>query len=111
MTAAPRLLYMIHAAADYALAAFLKHEIEHRTGWRVFVASKAGDIPAGEDWLAEIHDHLAVADAFLLLLTPRSVGRHWIWYEAGVAWHAKKERLPVVVGLAPETLGYPIAAL
>jgi hypothetical protein len=106
-----RLLYVIHAAADYALAAFLKYEIEQRTIWRVFVASKAGEIPAGDDWLNEIHQNLSKAEAFLLLLTPRSIPRHWIWYESGAAWRAGKDRLPVVAGMLPEDLGYPLRAL
>ncbi|MGB7219279.1 MAG: TIR domain-containing protein [Vicinamibacterales bacterium] len=105
-----RVLYLIHAADDHALAAFLRDEIEAQTSdWRVFVASKAGQIPTGADWLNEIHQNLSAADSYLLLLTPRSVERLWVWYEAGAAWKSGKPRLPVVAaGLARDQVPLPL---
>jgi hypothetical protein len=108
---APRkVLYVIHAADDYALAGFLRHEIETRIAhWRVFVASRPGQIPTGSDWLMEVHQNLADAASYLLLLTPRSIERHWVWYEAGAAWKSGKRRLPVVAaGLTREQVPFPL---
>src|SRR5258705_10828423 len=98
MSDAPaNILYVIHAADDYALAAFSRHEVERQIAhWRVFGASKAGQIPTGSDWLREIHQNLTDAASYLLLLTPRSIERPWVWYEAGAAWKSNKRQLPVV---------------
>jgi hypothetical protein len=104
---------LVHAADDYALAAYLKHEIEAGIdGCTVFVASKAGQIPTGKDWLTEVHDNLTRATSFLFLLTPRSVTRSWVWYEIGAAWHSGVPRFPVVAaGLARDALEFPLKAL
>ena len=62
-----RLLYVIHAAHDHSLAKFLKTEIEAQIpNWHVFVASKAGEIPTGSEWLSEIHDKLGIASWYLV---------------------------------------------
>src|SRR5689334_18942371 len=62
---APALLYVIHAAADHELAKLLRMSIkDHFPETDVFLASKAGDIPTGKDWLAYIHEQLAAATTF-----------------------------------------------
>ena len=106
------LLYIIHAAADRDLAIHLRSRIKDAIpDLRVFVASNAGDIPTGEDWLVSIQQNLTPATAFLLLLTPRSVERHWIWYEAGVAWARDIKPLPVTAGrLDRASVPYPLGA-
>lgn len=104
-----RLVYLIHAAEDKPLAGFLKSQLETIPDVRVFAASKAGQIPTGEEWLNEIHRHLRAASAFVILLTPRSVDRHWVWYESGAAWMSGKKRCPVVAGgLNPSEVKEPI---
>ena len=35
---------------------------------------------------------------FVVLLTPRSIVRPWVWYESGVAWLSGRRTLPVVAG-------------
>jgi hypothetical protein len=110
--ATDKLLYLIHASADHELAGFLKHAIEEVCSWRVFLASKPGEIPTGADWLAEIHRNLKKAHSFLLLLTPQSVDRRWVWYEAGAAWKSGKRQYPVVAaGLEKDALDHPLGAL
>jgi TIR domain len=106
------MLYIVHAAADRDLAILLRARIKDLLpGLQVFLASKAGEIPTGEDWLAHIHQNLKAATSFLLLLTPRSVDRHWVWYEAGVAWSRGCRRLPVTAGgLDRATVHYPLKA-
>ena len=107
------LLYIIHAAADRDLAILLMSRItDCIPGIRVFLASKAGEIPTGKDWLAHIHENLKAATSFLLLLTPRSIERHWVWYEAGVAWNRGCRQLPVAAGgLDRTTVYYPLRAV
>src|SRR5688572_13589793 len=105
-------LYIIHSAADKALAVFVKSQCEeHVKGLRVFLASNAGDIPIGSEWLTEIQTNLQKATSFLLLLTPRSIERRWVWYEAGAAWLSKKPRFPVFAGgLNPGDIPFPLGA-
>lgn len=107
------MIYIIHAATDGAIAAVLKSELERLiSGIRVFVASKPGDIPTGADWLNEIQTNLRDAQTFIVLLTPRSVGRPWVWYESGVAWLSGRRRLPVVAGgLDSGNIPYPLGAV
>jgi hypothetical protein len=108
------LLYIVHAAADRDLAFLLRAHVKDLVpGIQVFLASKAGEIPTGEDWLRHIHDNLKAATSFLLLLTPRSIERHWVWYEAGVAWNRWVadgcRQLPVAAGgLDRTTVYYPL---
>ena len=106
------MVYIIHAATDGALAAVLKSELERLIpGLRVFVASKPGDIPTGVDWLNEIQTNLREAKTFIVLLTPRSVERLWVWYESGAAWMSGQRTLPVVAGgLDAGTIPYPLGA-
>jgi hypothetical protein len=106
------LLYIIHAAADRDLAILIRARIKDLVpDLEVFLASRAGEIPTGEDWLAHIHQNLKAATSFLLLLTPRSVDRHWVWYEAGVAWSRGCQRLPVTTGgLDRANVHYPLKA-
>ena len=106
------MLYIVHAASDRDLAILLRARIQDLIpGLQVFLASKAGEIPTGEDWLAHIHENLKAATSFLLLLTPRSIDRHWVWYEAGVAWSRGCQQLPVTAGgLDRATVHYPLRA-
>lgn len=112
-SAAPTpLLYIIHAAADRDLAILLRARIKDLLpSLQVFLASKAGEIPTGENWLAYIHQNLRAATSYLLLLTPRSIERHWVWYEAGVAWSRDSRLLPVTAGgLDRANVHYPLKA-
>jgi hypothetical protein len=47
-------------------------------------------IPAGADWLATIKKELELADGYLILLTPASIDRPWIWFETGAAWMSQR---------------------
>jgi hypothetical protein len=107
-----QLLYIVHAAEDRKLAIFLKSQCEDCVpGLRAFVASKAGRIPTGTDWLTEIHHNLQGGTAFLLLLTPRSIKKFWVWYEAGAAWKSGQARFPVAAaGLDRNEIPLPLGA-
>ncbi len=107
-----RLLYIVHAADDKALAQFVKSQVEATVpALRIFLASKPGQIPTGSDWLAEIQGKLTDSTEYLLLLTPRSITRHWVWYEAGAAWMTGRSRYPVAAGgLARQDIPFPLGA-
>jgi len=107
----PRRVFLSHAADDAALAHHLADVIRQGSGATVFVASKAGDIPTGSDWLGAIENELRQADTYLLLLTPFSVKRFWLWYESGAAWMSQRPFVPVTAaGLAKADVPYPLGA-
>ena len=108
----PKRIFLSHAAADAALAHHLANVLRQGDdGLQVFVASKAGDIPTGADWLATIEAELDQADTYVLLLTPRSVERLWFWYESGAAWMSERPFIPLTAaGLAKGDVPYPLGA-
>ncbi len=107
-----RSLFLSHAADDATLANYLADALRKGLhGLNVFVASRAGDIPTGEEWLAKIRSELRRADAYLVLLTPASITRKWLWYETGAAWWSEKRLIPVVAaGLAKGDVPLPLGA-
>jgi len=106
-----RRVFLSHAADDATLAHYLADIIRQGSKATVFVASKAGDIPTGSDWLSAIEEELKRADTYLLLLTPFSVKRFWLWYESGAAWMSERPFVPVTAaGLAKADVPYPLGA-
>lgn len=107
-----RKIFLSHAAVDQPLAAMIAAEIEKRaSGSEVFVASQPGHIRTGEKWLSVIEEKLSTGDAYIILVTPASVGRPWLWFETGSVWFSNKRILPVIAhGLAIERVPYPLSA-
>ncbi|MGH7548316.1 MAG: hypothetical protein ACREMM_09080 [Gemmatimonadales bacterium] len=47
----------------------------------------------------------------MLLLTPRSVHRRWLWYESGAAWMGERTLIPLTAaGLGKGEVPYPLGA-
>jgi hypothetical protein len=77
----------------------------------VFVASAPGQIPTGDEWLSRIKRALKEADTYLILLTPISIERRWLWFETGAAWMSERRLLPVAAcGLPKEQVPLPLGA-
>jgi hypothetical protein len=108
----PRRVFLSHAADDAALAHHLANVLRQAAAQpQVFVASRAGDIPPGADWLDVIEAELRQADTYVLLLTPRSVRRLWLWYESGAAWMSERAFIPLTAaGLRKGDVPYPLGA-
>lgn len=106
-----RRLFLSHAAADERLASLVRDEIVRlQPGITVFLASRPGDIRADEDWLAVIQRQLREADAYVVLLTPQSITRPWVWFETGAAWmSAKPWVLARAAGLMPHDVPLPLS--
>lgn len=75
-----------------------KIEISFLRGVKVFVASHKEDIRLGDEWFKEIEQNLRESETVILLLSPRSVRRPWVNFEAGGGWFLKKHLIPVCVG-------------
>jgi hypothetical protein len=91
-------LFISHAAADAPLAEYIENQVTKNTDFTAFRSTGVGHITPGSPWATEIQKQLRRADAFLILLTPRSVTRPWVWFEAGAAWHSEKAIFPAVAG-------------
>lgn len=75
------------------------------------MASVPGHIPTGNDWLDKIRAELRAADAYIVLLSERSIDRPWIWFETGAAWFSERRLVPVVLpGFEKVDIPQPLAA-
>jgi hypothetical protein len=81
-------VFISHAVTDEPIAAIIKAEIDRvfAEGVRVFVSSIPGTITPGSDWLKSIRKNLNAASAVIVLITPVSINRPWIWFEVGASW-------------------------
>jgi hypothetical protein len=103
-------IFISHASANARLARTLAEALK-ALGATTFLASRAGDIRADEDWLRGIERALQEADAYIVLLTPESTLRPWVNFEAGAAWFSERQLLFVrVQALAPEDIPLPISS-
>lgn len=89
-----------------AVKTFLREKLETHSD--VFLSSDMWSIYAGEDWLKKMKEELVPAKVVLLMLSPESVRRPWVNFEAGAAWLTDKVIIPVCIrGLRPEDLPKP----
>jgi hypothetical protein len=78
----------------------------------VFQSSDRSTIYAGEEWMKRIFEELQSAKVLVSLLSPESVGRPWINFEAGAAWMGNVKVIPVLfAGLTITTLPKPYSSL
>ncbi len=63
-----------------------------------FVSSDKWQIRLGERWFDRIMNELRAAKIVVLMLSPESVKRPWINFEAGWAWSQDKVTIPACFG-------------
>lgn len=100
----------IHEEQDWAsnLQLFIVRALKTKP----FMSADATTIFAGEEWMRRIFDELETAKVLVSMLSPQSVGRPWINFEAGAAWMGKTKVIPVYFGgLTIETLPKPYSSL
>jgi hypothetical protein len=98
-------LFISHASSDGEFANVLKAEIEKvfADGINVFSTSSPGAIGASTDWLQTIETRLGVAQAVIVIVTPLSIERPWLWFEVGASWlRARSNQLSIYPLCAPE---------
>jgi hypothetical protein len=75
---------------------------------KVFLSADTWQVYAGEIWLDRISDELRQSKIVLLLLSPQSVVRPWVNFEAGGAWFLDKKVIPICFhGLIKDKLPKP----
>jgi len=84
-------VFISHAKEDSFLAGVIKTEIDKvfGKGLKVFVSSIPGIIPPGSEWFDEIIGKLTENNAFIILVTPYSEERPFVWFEIGFSWLRK----------------------
>jgi hypothetical protein len=109
-------VFISHAVTDQPIAKVVHDEIRRifADGVEVFASSVPGVIKPGSEWLKEIRDSLNAATAVIVIVTPTSINRPWVWFEVGASWSKMEDGegkiLPVCVpeidkGSLPEPLG------
>ena len=78
-----------------ALLGFMREALGRTT---VFLSSDSWQVYAGEIWLERIREELASSKVVILMLSPESVKRPWVNFEAGAAWLTGKVIIPVCYG-------------
>lgn len=86
-------IFISYAATDKPIANILKSEIDRvfANGVYVFASSVPGVMRPGSDWLQSIKENLDKAKAVVVLITPVSINRPWIWFEVGASWSKMSE--------------------
>jgi hypothetical protein len=95
------LVFVSHAGTDTWIAKRIAEMIE-ANGGKTFLDE--AHIDAGEDFEERILLALDDADELLVLLTPWSLKRPYVWAELGAAWSKRKPIIVVLYGLSPEEL-------
>ena len=89
----PKLIFVSHSGEDTWVARQIAREIAER-GARPFLDE--ADIEVGAEFEEDIREFLEQADELLVLITPWSLQRPYVWAEIGAAWI---RRIPIVVVL------------
>lgn len=79
----------------------------------VFMSADRWKIYAGEIWLDRISQELRAAKVVILILSPKSVTRPWVNFEAGAAWIKEGTKIiPACFGgLSKDTLPKPYSSI
>ena len=103
------LVFVSHAGTDTWVVSRMAEKIE-TLGAKVFLDE--AHINIGEDFEERILYALDQANELLVLLTPWSLTRPYVWAEIGAAWGKRTPIIGVLYGLTPEELhgqaGVPI---
>jgi hypothetical protein len=105
-------LSFIHEEGDAALAIhnFIEKVFDPEIG--IFRSSDTATIYAGEQWMERIFHELKSAKVLISLLSPASLARPWINFEAGAAWMTNVKVIPVCLGgLTADRLPKPYSNL
>ena len=93
-----KLVFVSHSGEDTWVARQIAREIRER-GARAFLDE--ADIDVGAEFEEDIREFLDIAHELVVLVTPWSLDRPYVWAEIGAAWI---RRIPIVIllhGLSP----------
>ncbi len=89
-------VFVSHGKADSWLAAQVARSIRD-CGASTFLDET--DIPKGDNFKQIIHQEIARSSDLVVLFTPWSARRFWVWVEIGAAWGQGKRVVAVLYGI------------
>lgn len=107
-------VFVSHIHEDAETATRLKEWIEERLlgAVEVFVSSDGSSIRGGDRWMETIETALRASKLVVVLCTPSSTQRRWVFFEAGGAFFLGARVIPVCSnGLVREQLEAPLSFL
>ena len=93
----PRLVFVSHSSPDTWIARQIAREIT-RCGGTPFLDE--AEISVGADFEEDILAFLNKADELVILLTPWSLKRPYVWAEVGASWARKIPIIVLLLGLS-----------
>ncbi len=113
MTVGKPLVFISHVHEEAELANSMKASLSHMLlgGVDFFVSSDRESIRGGDDWLVKIKDALSNACIVVVLVSPRSINRTWINFEAGAGWLRQRVVPLCHSGMQPSQLPNPLQRL
>lgn len=104
-------IFLSYASEDRELAAVLQHVIEEAfpDAFHIFNAFRADAIALSDEWREKLRTAIMDSSLFLVLLSRNSVGKAWIYWETGGAYHRKIPIIPLIgpgfdIGSLPDQL-------
>lgn len=97
----PYKIFISHGSCDSWVAEQIANAI-HTTGALSFLDEK--NIPKGQDFKKRIYEEIKECDELVVLITPWSLKRSWLWIEIGAAWIQDKPVVAVFYGVEPKDL-------
>lgn len=95
-------VFVSHAWSDLWIAQQIERRIREDTKAETFI--DAVDIAKGDDFEERIFTEMARVDELVVLLTPWSVDRHWLWVEIGAARAHGCRIVPILYHLSLDEL-------
>jgi hypothetical protein len=111
MTTKPQ-VFLSHAHEDADFANMLRSWIDDTLLGAVgfFVSSDRTSIPLGSEWANRIREALAQSSLLLVLVSPTSMSRRWLYFEAGAGYIRNIPLVPVcIAGMELRSLEPPLS--
>jgi hypothetical protein len=94
-------VFLSHAETDQPVAQVIHGAVDKvfAGGVDVFASSVPGVLAPGADWLEKIRSNLTKATAVIVIVSPVSVNRPWVWFEVGASWSKMTEGEGTIIPL------------
>lgn len=88
------IIFVSHAHSDGEFARIIQMEIEKVFADKieVFCTSSPKAVLPSDDWLEVIEQNLNKAQAVIVIVTPISIQKSWVWFEIGATWLKSREK-------------------
>lgn len=108
-------VFISHASEDADLARAISNSLKMMTAGQIETWFSTSSLPGeglmgGDVWFNQILDMLAKSRIILVLLTPNSIDRRWVYFEAGFAQgHSECTIIPICAGISVDDVKPPLS--